>query len=163
MRLPFADSAFDLIFTQLALLWINPVEQALDEIHRVMLPGGALVALEPDYGGLIEYPPEIAAREVWMNALERAGADPLTGRKLPGMLAARGFAVNVGLFDTLYAPSAARFDFLRDLPLTTTETLTLSASNTCAGAPKPVGASGPSSFLPRDSPKVWLTFSIYQI
>lgn len=117
MRLPFTDAAFDLVFTQLTLLWVCPIEQALCEIARVLRVDGALVALEPDYGGMIEYPPDIAARELWVNGLERAGADPVTGRKLPGLLAALGFRVNVGLFDTLYAPSAARFDFLRDLPL----------------------------------------------
>lgn len=123
--LPFADAVFDLVFTQLTLLWVRPVARALDEIRRVLRPGGALVALEPDYGGMIEYPPEIAARELWLSALERAGADPLIGRALPGLLAARGFTVSVGLFESLYAPSPARFDFLRDLPLTATEALTL--------------------------------------
>lgn len=123
--LPFADAVFDLVFTQLTLLWVQPVARALDEIHRVLRPGGALVALEPDYGGMVEYPPEIAARELWLSALERAGADPLIGRALPGLLTARGFTVNVGLFESLYAPSPARFDFLRDLPLTVTEALTL--------------------------------------
>jgi SAM-dependent methyltransferase len=123
--LPFADAAFDLIFTQLTLLWVQPVTCALDEIRRVLRPGGALVALEPDYGGMIEHPPEIAACELWLSALERAGADPLIGRKLPGLLAARGFTVSVGLFESLYAPSTTRFDFLRDLPLTAAEALTL--------------------------------------
>ncbi len=123
--LPFADAVFDLVFTQLTLLWIQPLMRALDEIHRVLRPGGVLLALEPDYGGLIEYPPEIAARELWLSALKRAGADPLIGRALPGLLAARGFTVNVDFFESLYAPSPARFDFLRDLPLTAAEALAL--------------------------------------
>ncbi|MBN2391853.1 MAG: methyltransferase domain-containing protein [Anaerolineae bacterium] len=126
-RLPFADAAFDLVFTQLTLLWVQPVTRALDEVCRVLRPGGALVALEPDYGGMIEHPPEIAARELWLSALERAGADPLIGRRLPELLAARGFTVNVGLFESLYAPSTARFDFLRDLPLTAMEAEALEA------------------------------------
>lgn len=129
-RLPFADVVFDLVFTQLTLLWIQPVTRALDEIHRVLRPGGVLVALEPDYGGMIEHPPEIAARELWLSALGRAGADPLIGRALPGLLAARGFTVNVGLFESLYAPAMARFDFLRDLPLTAAEALLLETIET---------------------------------
>lgn len=124
-RLPFADAVFDLVFTQLTLLWVTPAAQALDEIRRVLCPDGALVALEPDYGGMIEHPPEIAARDLWLSALEHAGADPYIGRKLPELLAARGFIVHVGLFDTLFAPAAARFDFLRDLPLSAAETLAL--------------------------------------
>jgi SAM-dependent methyltransferase len=129
-RLPFADAVFDLVFTQLTLLWIGPVTHALDEIQRVLCPGGVLVALEPDYGGMIEYPPEIAARDLWLSALKRAGADPLIGRALPGLLAAYGFTVNVGLFESLYAPAMARFDFLRDLPLIAAEALALETVET---------------------------------
>ncbi len=121
VRLPFASATFDLVFTQLTLLWVHPIEPALHEIGRVLRAGGALVALEPDYGGMIEYPPDITTRELWIHGLARAGADPVIGRRLPGLLAARGFRVTVGLFDALYAPSAARFDFLRNLPLTTEE------------------------------------------
>jgi SAM-dependent methyltransferase len=120
-RLPFANGTFDLVFTQLTLLWVSPLERALDEIARVLAPGGAFVALEPDYGGLIEHPPAVVARDLWIAGLSRAGADPYIGRKLPEMLAARGFSVNVSLFDTLYAPSPVRFDFLRDLPLSELE------------------------------------------
>ena len=124
-RLPFADGTFDLLFTQLTLLWVSPVERALDEVMRVLAPGGVLVALEPDYGGLIEHPPEIAARDLWVSGLTRAGADPHIGRKLPEMLATRGFSVSVKLFDTLYTPSPTRCDFLRDLPLNEPELATL--------------------------------------
>lgn len=119
--LPFGDNAFDLLFSQIALLWMSTVEAVLDEVRRVLATGGALVALEPDYGGMIEHPPELASRDVWLSALARAGADPLIGRKLPGLLSARGFDVRVSLFDTLYIPDPARFDFLRGLPLTDAE------------------------------------------
>ncbi len=125
LRLPFADGTFDLVFTQLTLLWVHPLAAAVREIARVLTKDGALVSLEPDYGGLIEYPPEMAARELWLNGLARAGADPRVGRKLPGLLAAQGLRVSVGLFDTLHPPAAARFDFLRDLPLNAEEMATL--------------------------------------
>jgi SAM-dependent methyltransferase len=120
-RLPFADASFDLIFTQLTLLWVNSLDRVLDEIARVLAPDGALVALEPDYGGMIEYPPEIAARPIWLAALRRAGADPLVGRKLPDALAARGLRVRVQLFEHLLPPDPARFDLLHGLPLTREE------------------------------------------
>mgnify|MGYP001335361412 FL=1 len=116
-RLPFSDASFDLVFCQLALLWM-PLEATLAEVRRVLQPGGALVAIEPDYGGMIEHPPELATRDLWVDALRRAGADPLVGRKLPGLLAGHGFEVQVELMSKLTAPVPQRFDLLRGLPLT---------------------------------------------
>ncbi len=114
-ELPFADRSFDLVFCQFALLWLD-APRALREIHRVLTPGGMLAAIEPDYGGLIEHPPEIVTRDLWLSALTRAGGDPLIGRKLPGLLVELGFDVQVDLLDRLMEPSPARFDFLAELP-----------------------------------------------
>jgi SAM-dependent methyltransferase len=123
-QLPLADRAFDLVFCQFALVWLN-VPAAVREIRRVLAPGGVLAAIEPDYGGLIEHPPEIATRDLWLAALSRAGADPSVGRKLPGVLAAAGFQVEVDLLDRLMPPSPMRFDLLRGLPLNDAEKATL--------------------------------------
>jgi SAM-dependent methyltransferase len=120
-RLPLQPASFDLVFCQCSLLWIEPLESCLDEIARVLQPGGALVAIEPDYGGMIEHPAENASRHLWLSALARVGAEPRIGRLLPGLLADRGFAVRVDLFDRLHPPDMARFDFLRELPLTEDE------------------------------------------
>ncbi len=116
--LPFPDHTFDLVFCQCALLWMHPLPQVICDIWRVLQPGGLLLALEPDYGGLIEYPDSVATREIWQAALTRAGADPLVGRKLPGLLEAQGFQVRVDLLPELLPPSPARFACLRGLPLT---------------------------------------------
>ncbi len=124
-HLPFTSDTFDLVFSQLTLLWIAPLAAALREIWRVLALDGVLVALEPDYGGMIEYPPDIVSRRLWIKAIARAGGDPYTGRKLPGMLAAQGFEIQIELLNELSPPSLTRFDFLRDLPLTDTERETL--------------------------------------
>lgn len=121
LSLPFPTGAFDLVYCQCVLLWVGAAETAVAEIHRVLQPGGALIALEPDYAAMIEAPPEIATRDLWLAALARAGAEPQIGRKLPRLLAALGFRVTVDLFERLERPSPTRFDFLRDLPLTSDE------------------------------------------
>jgi hypothetical protein len=56
-----------------------------------------------------------------MASLQRAGADPLVGRKLPGLLAGHGFAVRVELMSELAPPAPQRFDLLDGLPLTSSE------------------------------------------
>ncbi len=124
-RLPFAAEHFDLIVSQCVLLWVSSVQSAIEDLWRVLQPGGALIALEPDYGGLMEYPPAIAARPLWLSALQRAGANPSIGRTLPSLLADQGFNVRVRLFETLQLPSLERFAFLRTLPLTPEERLAL--------------------------------------
>ncbi len=120
-NLPFRGSSFDMVFSQFALLWIKPLPQTLGEIMRVLEPAGVLVALEPDYAAMIEYPPAVATRQLWLDALVRSGADPTIGRKISGLLAALGFSVRVGLLEQIQPPSPQRFEFLEDLPLTEIE------------------------------------------
>jgi malonyl-CoA O-methyltransferase len=42
--LPFEDASFDLVFTSLMLQWLQPPDRALQEIRRVLKPGGLLLA-----------------------------------------------------------------------------------------------------------------------
>ncbi len=137
-RLPLAGATIDMVFSQLTLLWISPLETALAEVARVLRPGGALVALEPDYGGMVEYPPEIASKRLWMQGLERAGADPRVGRKLPGLLSDLDLTVQVNLFNEVVPPAAERFDLLAGLPLTGDERAALAKIRTRAA-----GLTGP--------------------
>ncbi len=125
--LPFAPQTFDLVFCQCVLMWIDGLATAVSQIRRVLTDDGVLVALEPDYGGMMEHPPALATQTLWLNALRRAGADPLVGRKLPGLLHAHGFDVRVSLFDTLTAPEDGRFALLRSLNLTPDEEAQLQA------------------------------------
>ncbi len=116
--LPFAAATFDLVFCQCVLLWVVDPPRAVAEVRRVLQPGGVFVALEPDYGGMIEHPPAIATRDLWLAALKRAGAQPFIGRMLPALLATQGFTVRVDLIPEIHPPAHARFNVLRGLPLT---------------------------------------------
>ena len=119
-QLPFRAGAFDLVFCQLALMWM-PLEATVAEIERVTRPGGVVAAIEPDYGGMLEWPEGAGLKGVWIAALERAGADPLVGRKLPGALARAGFDVWVEITPGVRQPRQGRFGLLRGLPLTPDE------------------------------------------
>ncbi|MCB8982704.1 MAG: class I SAM-dependent methyltransferase [Ardenticatenaceae bacterium] len=131
-HLPFQNETFDLVFCQCVLLWVREIQTAVTEIHRILQPGGVLIALEPDYAGLIEQPPQAATRDLWLAALARAGAEPEIGRKLPGILAAQGFDVRVDLLESVERPSPTRFDFLRTLPLTPDEQSALARAEEAA-------------------------------
>ncbi len=107
--LPYADSSFDLAFCHFLLLWVNKPRQVLGEMRRVTRPGGAVLVLaEPDYGGRIDYPPQLAELGRWQAAALRGqGADPEMGRKLAGLLAEAGLKqVVTGILGGEWAASA---------------------------------------------------------
>jgi SAM-dependent methyltransferase len=125
LHLPFSNSTFDLIFCQFTLLWLD-ARAVIKEIHRILQPNGVLVAIEPDYGGMIEHPPELATRDIWISALIRAGADPCIGRKLPTFMPQSVWNVEINLLDRMLPPSPTRFELLKELPLTEEEKENLS-------------------------------------
>lgn len=135
-QLPFATGSLDLVFTQFSLLWMPP--DAIGEAARVLATDGVLVAIEPDYDGLIEWPEPAITRDLWLAALTRAGAEPRIGRQLPDRLNACGLQVTVELLNTLVEPSPARLDFLRDLPLTDLERARLATTTPATVAHLPV-------------------------
>ncbi len=48
-RLPFSDSSFDVIFTKSVLEHIHRPANILNECHRVLKPGGRIIAMVPDW------------------------------------------------------------------------------------------------------------------
>ncbi|MEN6345423.1 MAG: methyltransferase domain-containing protein [Armatimonadia bacterium] len=116
--LPFRDACFDLVVCQNILLWVGDLTRAVGEIARVLEPGGALVALEPDYGGMMEYPPSVALREVWIEGLQAAGADALVGRKLPAACEEAGLKPCVELLNMPQPATVQGVGLCLGLPLT---------------------------------------------
>ncbi len=84
LSLPFADRTFDITFCHFLLLWVKLAHQAVNEMARVTRPNGYVLALaEPDYGGRIDYPPELSKIGAWQSdALKQQGANPNMGREL---------------------------------------------------------------------------------
>lgn len=114
-HLPFASHSFDLVFCQCVLLWMNSLDRVIQQITRTLTPGGVLIAIEPDYDAMIEFPSELSTREMWLEAIISSGGDPIIGRRLPGLLEARGFKVQVGLLERIRPSVAERFLFLEEL------------------------------------------------
>jgi SAM-dependent methyltransferase len=120
-HLPLSGRSIDLVVTQCACLWFANPSAVVREIDRVLTDDGGVALVEPDFGGLIEHPDSVAVRDIWISALQRAGADPFVGRKIPELLMLRGFQVDTLLLDRAVAPSSTRFELLQELPLTSDE------------------------------------------
>jgi len=90
--LPYADAAFDLVYCHFLLLWVLDPAQVVREMRRVVRPGGWVLALaEPDYGGRIDHPAELAELGRQQGeALREQGAEPNTGRRLASIFHAAG-------------------------------------------------------------------------
>ena len=96
-RLPFPENSFDTTLCHFLLMWVPDPDKIISEMARVTLPGGWVLALaEPDYGGRIDYPKELAEiGELQTKALANQGTDPYIGRKL------REIFTRAGLMDIL--------------------------------------------------------------
>lgn len=92
-HLPYAPASFDAVCCHYLLLWLPEPVLALEEMHRVLRPGGSLLVFaEPDYGGRIDHPEELPVLGEWQSAsLQAQGADPRAGRQLSSWLHAAGF------------------------------------------------------------------------
>ncbi len=97
--LPFGEGAFDLALCHYLLLWLEEPARAITEMARVVRVGGFVLACaEPDYGGRIDYPPELAILgRLQAEALRRQGADPQIGRRLGELFVAAGLRTTVGV------------------------------------------------------------------
>ena len=82
--LPFRAGVFDAALCHFVLLWVKKPTQVLREMRRVVKPGGLVIAFaEPDYGGRIDFPPELERIQgIQLESLAAQGADPLAGRKI---------------------------------------------------------------------------------
>lgn len=87
IHLPYDNQVFDITYCHFVFLWVRDPLQVLLEMSRVTRVGGAVLALaEPDYGGRIDYPEELAQVGLWQTqSLRGQGADPQMGRKLAAL------------------------------------------------------------------------------
>ena len=90
---PYADKSFVVTFCHFTLLWVVNPALVVREMKRITKPGGVVLALaEPDYGGRIDYPLELAAMgKLQTESLQKQGADPMVGRKLASIFHGVGF------------------------------------------------------------------------
>lgn len=84
LQLPFVAAAYDAALCHFLLLWVRDPRAVLGEMIRVVRPGGWVLAFaEPDYGGRLDFPEELAPLGAQQTEhLKAQGADPFLGRRL---------------------------------------------------------------------------------
>ena len=94
LALPFTNASFDLTFCHYLLLWLKDPLSAIKEMKRVTRPGGSVCAFaEPDYGGRIAYPADLAkATDLQTQSLKQQGANPGIGRQLRHLFTEAGLS-----------------------------------------------------------------------
>jgi ubiquinone/menaquinone biosynthesis C-methylase UbiE len=98
--LPYASRHFDIVFCHYLLLWVTDPLKVLSEMVRLARNGGSVLALaEPDYGGRIDYPPQLDhLGYIQTQALEFQGADVTMGRKLGQLFSKAGLEeIEIGI------------------------------------------------------------------
>lgn len=118
--LEYTDAHFDLVVCRHLSQAVPDFGLALDEMTRVLKPGGWLHLLSEDYG-MLRMP--YAARDpdrFWIGTvlpyLESIGCDGRIGRHTPALVEQRGYvdlAVDYLIVDTLRVPRATFADILR--------------------------------------------------
>jgi SAM-dependent methyltransferase len=98
--IPFKSAWYDICLCHYLLLWVEEPDRVIEEMRRVTKPGGAILVLaEPDYGGRIDFPPELAILNHWQTeALRSQEANPNIGRELRSLLNRSGLSeIEVGV------------------------------------------------------------------
>jgi SAM-dependent methyltransferase len=93
--LPLADASVDFAYSRFLFQHLGDPAAVLQELRRVLRPGGRVVLVDTDDGGLVLHPepPGLPALLAASQAAQaRVGGDRTVGRKLRGMLVRAGFS-----------------------------------------------------------------------
>ena len=91
-HLEFDDASFDALSCTQTLLYVDDVDAALGEIHRVLKPGGRIAIVETDWrGAILNHPDKELTRKLF-DALDSGRSYPHLARDLRPRLKQLGFS-----------------------------------------------------------------------
>ncbi len=113
--LPFPAKTFDVVLCNFVLLWTEHPRVAVEEMARVARAGGMVLATtEPDYGGRIDFPEDIALGPLMEESLCRDGAHPRIGRRLKALFVMAGLETQTGVVPSIWNDQQLTDEFERE-------------------------------------------------
>lgn len=91
--LPFAEGRFDAAVAKQSLQFVPDIEAALDELFRVLAPGGRAAVVEADADAMVIHASDRDRMRRAREAHREAGPHPNLGTRLRSLLPATGFTV----------------------------------------------------------------------
>ncbi|CAM3805713.1 methyltransferase domain-containing protein [Smaragdicoccus niigatensis] len=92
-ELPFEDGTFDAVRCERVLQHLDQPQRAIDEMARVLKPGGRLTLLDSDWATAIVHPGDPEVARLCMEAMLTATPNPHSGRRLSGQVVLAGLTV----------------------------------------------------------------------
>lgn len=115
-ELPFPNDSFDAAFSHAVLEHLQHPTQALQELLRVLKPGGVVGVRSPDWGGFLIAPsdPELDRAISYYKLLQQKnGGNPYVGRNLKALLRQAGFTeIEASATYECYDPLSAIAEYL---------------------------------------------------
>jgi len=103
LTMPFTDDTFDIVFCHYYLTWVSDIQKAIEEMLRILKKNGYLIiASEPDYDGIIEYPNRGIADALRKTLRTQGMENKDTGRKINSILSRTAVIENAGVVSYLY-------------------------------------------------------------
>jgi len=103
VKLPFPASMFDAAAVVQVYEYVPDISAALDELHRVLRPGGRAVIVDIDWASLVWEAENRARAERVFHAWEEHLADPRLPRRLAPLLRETGFDVREAEPHTMFS------------------------------------------------------------
>ncbi|MGQ4598656.1 methyltransferase domain-containing protein [Nocardia sp. R6R-6] len=92
--LPFGPDSFDAVLCERVFQHLTAPARAANEIARVLRPGGRVVVMDSDWGTAIMHPGDRRVVREVIDTLVSATTNPLSGRRIPGLLDKAGLVVD---------------------------------------------------------------------
>ncbi|HLS78030.1 MAG TPA: methyltransferase domain-containing protein [Nocardia sp.] len=92
--IPFGADYFDAVLSERVFQHLTAPARAANEIARVLRPGGRTVVMDVDWETAIVHPGDRRVARQVIETLIAATTNPLSGRRLPGLLTQAGLVVD---------------------------------------------------------------------